>query len=176
VFVYGTKGTAEENQWALAKARYDAETFWFRGNGSPEVVPDTAFLAPKFQNRGVILYGNADSNSVWTQLLGTSPVQVRRGEITIGNKRLIGDGLTCVFVRPLQGSDSALVAAVSGTGIAGMRIANNLPYLQPMIGFPDVLVTDSKALELGIPGVKVAGFFGLDWSVDTGDFQFSEVP
>ena len=45
LFVYGTKGTPEENAWALAKARFDAETFWYRGNGSIDVVPDTEFAA-----------------------------------------------------------------------------------------------------------------------------------
>jgi hypothetical protein len=34
VFVYGTAGTPEENAWMLARARFDAETFWYRGNGS----------------------------------------------------------------------------------------------------------------------------------------------
>ena len=45
LFVYGTKGTPEENAWALVKARFDAETFWYRGNGSIDVVPDTEFAA-----------------------------------------------------------------------------------------------------------------------------------
>ena len=30
VFVYGTKGDTEQNTWAMAKARYDAEAFWYR--------------------------------------------------------------------------------------------------------------------------------------------------
>src|SRR5262249_52120809 len=47
LFVYGTKGTVEENAWALAKARCDAETFWYRGNGSIDVIADTAFDAAK---------------------------------------------------------------------------------------------------------------------------------
>src|SRR5262249_32906041 len=42
-FVYGTRGTPEENAWAAARARFDAETFWYRGNGSVDVLPDTAF-------------------------------------------------------------------------------------------------------------------------------------
>ena len=33
MFVYGTRGTPEENAWAFAKARFDAEAFWYRGNG-----------------------------------------------------------------------------------------------------------------------------------------------
>ena len=46
ILVVGTKGTPEENAWGLARARFDAETFWYRGNGSVDVVTDTAFLEP----------------------------------------------------------------------------------------------------------------------------------
>ncbi len=31
VFVYGTTGNAEENQWSVNKARFDAETWYYRG-------------------------------------------------------------------------------------------------------------------------------------------------
>ncbi|MFM8324622.1 MAG: prolyl oligopeptidase family serine peptidase, partial [Pirellulaceae bacterium] len=34
VLVYGTQGTEEENQAMLNRVRFDAETFWYRGNGS----------------------------------------------------------------------------------------------------------------------------------------------
>ncbi|MBC7770913.1 MAG: alpha/beta fold hydrolase, partial [Pyrinomonadaceae bacterium] len=43
VFVYGTTGSDAENTWAAAKARYDAENFWYRGNGSVDVISDTSF-------------------------------------------------------------------------------------------------------------------------------------
>ncbi len=41
--VYGTSGTEEENHWAISKVRYDAETFWYRGNGSIDIVADHEF-------------------------------------------------------------------------------------------------------------------------------------
>ena len=43
-----------------AKARYDAEGFWYRGNGSIEVVPAVEFDAAREHDRGVILYGNIE--------------------------------------------------------------------------------------------------------------------
>src|SRR5207244_9792421 len=51
VFVYGTKGSAEENAWAYAKARYDAETFWYRGNGAVDVIADKDFGPERFPDR-----------------------------------------------------------------------------------------------------------------------------
>ena len=43
VFVYGTVGDQHETAWALAKARFDAETFWYRGNAVVDVVSDAEF-------------------------------------------------------------------------------------------------------------------------------------
>jgi hypothetical protein len=171
-FVYGTGGTPEEAAWASAKARYDAETWWYRGNGSVDVVPDTAFDASKEPDRGVILYGNAETNLAWSSLLKDSPVRVSADSVVIGDRTLTGDGIACLFIRPRPGSATACVAAVSGTGIQGMRLTNTLPYLQPMVGFPDVFVVSSAALAKGQEGILAAGFFGADWGVPTGDFAW----
>jgi hypothetical protein len=53
-----------------------------------------------------------------------------------------------------------------------MRLTNTLPYLQPMVGFPDVFVVSSAALAKGQEGILDAGFFGADWGVPTGDFAW----
>jgi poly(3-hydroxybutyrate) depolymerase len=107
VLVYGTQGTAAENAWALAKARYDAETFWYRGNGSMEVVSDTEFLLLKDQDFNVILYGHAEGNAAWKALLADSPVQVKRGAVRLGEREIKGKDLGCLFVRPRPGSGRA---------------------------------------------------------------------
>jgi hypothetical protein len=54
-----------------------------------------------------------------------------------------------------------------------MRLANRLPYLSPGIGLPDCTVLDLGILTLGDPGVRVVGFFGLDWSVENGEFVWN---
>ena len=86
LFVYGTRGTLEENAWAFAKARFDAETFAYRGNGAVQVTPDTGFKSGETRERNVILYGNADTNGAWQALLGSSPVQVSRGKVRIARR------------------------------------------------------------------------------------------
>lgn len=172
VFVYGTKGTSEENAWAFQKARYDAELFWYRGNGSVDVVADAAFNASREKDRSVILYGNADTNRAWSGLLGDSPVQVKRGEVRIGSRTLAGSDMACLFLRPRAGSELASVGVVGWTGLAGGRTANGLNYLQPMLGFPDVFVASAEALTTGGAGVRAAGYFGEDWLVEGGEFAF----
>jgi dienelactone hydrolase len=172
--VYGTRGTAEENAWALAKARFDAETFWYRGNGSVDVLPDTAFDPSREPDRGVVLYGSRETNAAWEKLLGDSPVQVSRGRITVGERTFSGGDLSCLFLRPRPGSDVACVAVVAGTGLAGMRLTDRLPIFLSGAGFPDCLVLGSEVLEKGTVGILGAGLFGNDWSVKTGEFAWRE--
>jgi dipeptidyl aminopeptidase/acylaminoacyl peptidase len=172
IFVYGTRGTVEENAWALNKARFDAESFGYRGNGSVSVIPDTAFNPRSAPDRGVVLYGNADSNGAWPMLLADSPVQVRRGEIKVGSHSSTGDDQACLFLRPRPGSAVACVAVVSGNGLAGMRLTDRLPYFLGGVEYPDVTIIGPEMLKEGSKGVRVAGFFGLDWSVDRGEFAW----
>ncbi|HEY3267809.1 MAG TPA: prolyl oligopeptidase family serine peptidase [Armatimonadota bacterium] len=168
VFVYGTAGTKEENVWAFAKARFDAETFWYRGNGAIDVVPDSAFSTAAYRDRGVILYGNADTNAAWKALLSDSPIQVTRRGVSIGGRHIAGEDLACAFVRPRKDSSLACVAVVAPVGGAGRALADGMAYLQPMNGFPDAVVAS-----LG-KGVVAAGFFGNDWSLASGDFAWAE--
>ena len=174
-FVYGTHGSLDENAWAAGKARYDAETWAYRGNGSVDVLPDTRFDPKAEPDRGLVLYGNADTNLAWPALLGSSPVQVRRGSVTVGGKRFAQENLACLFLRPRPGSREACVAAVSGTGLEGLRLTERLPIFLSGAGFPDCTVLDSSELAVGEPGVRAAGFFGNDWGVESGEFVWNEI-
>ena len=172
VFVFGTGGDADENAWSFNKARFDAERFWYQGNGSVEVLADTECAAPVAGKRNVLLYGNASTNRLWKILLGDSPVQVRTSGIEVGGKRFTGGNLSCVFVRPGKESGSGTIGVVAGTGIIGMRATNKMPYLLPGIGFPDLLITRSSTLTRGEDGLVGTGLFGDDWSVEEGEFEW----
>jgi len=173
VFVYATDGNEEENAWALARARFDAETFAYRGNGSPEVLADVAFDPAQEPDRNVILYGNADCHTLWEDLLGgESPVQVKRGELRIGSRVVKEDDLACLFVRPRRGSAKSLIGVVSGTGLQGFRLTDRLPYFVSGVAYPDVTVIGPEMLEKGAVGVRAAGFFGEDWSVEQGEIAW----
>ncbi len=170
IFVFGTKGTADENAWAFDKARYDAEKLWYQGNGSIDVVRDVDFDPAADRDRNVVLYGNSASNAAWKALLSDSPVHVGAARVKIGDSAIPGRDLCCIFIRPRPGSATASVGAVSGTSAAGMRLANRLPYLSPGIGLPDCTVFDPRVLTHGDAGVLLTGFFGLDWGVESGEF------
>jgi dienelactone hydrolase len=177
ILVYGTKGTPEENAWSLARARFDAEVFWYRGNGSVDIVSDASFLEPgreqEFRDRNVILYGHAENNAAWPVLLGASPVQVRRGQVKLGSRTVSGDDLACLFVRPRPGNERASVAAVSGSGLTGLRLTERLPYFTSGVAYPDCFVLRAAALGESGPAPIAAGYFGADWDVESGEFAWA---
>jgi pimeloyl-ACP methyl ester carboxylesterase len=172
LLVYGTAGNPQENAWAFAKARYDAETFYYRGGGSLEVLPDARFDFNGETDRNVVLYGNADTNSAWPQLMSTSPVEIRRGHVRIGTRTETADNLAVVTVRPRPGSDTATVGVVAGTGLAGMRLTNRLRWFVSGIVYPDLMILEPKTLTEGTAGIRTWGFFGLDWRTETGEIAW----
>jgi len=189
MLVYGTHGTPEENQWAYAKARYDAEVFWYRGNGSVTMIPDSELESqyvietglnaqgqvvavppwvPRHAN--VILYGNQDTNAAWPVVLDTAcPIQVRRDSLKVGDRELKQDNLSCLFVYPMKNDRNASVGVIAGTGLIGCRLTDRLPYFVSGVGLPDWTVLSTDMLSEPNSGLIGAGFFGNDWSIDHGD-------
>ncbi len=176
LLVYGTIGTEEENAWSRSKARYDAETFYYRGNGSFDVVSDTEFkqMMERAERRNVVVYGNKDTNLAYQLEFFNSPVSVARGRVCIGEKTLKGDDLACLVIRPRKESTGAIVGVIGGTGLTGMRLTDRLPYFVSGVAYPDCTVLSPKMLDSGIEGVLAAGFFGTDWSIEQGEFAFRD--
>ena len=174
VFVYGTAGSLDENAWARSKARFDAEQWWYQGNGSIDIIADVDFRPSAYADRGVVLYGNSETNAAWPRLLRNSPVQVGPDAVTIGGRRLKGDDLACLFLRPRTDSDVACVAVVGGTGLKGMQLTNRLQYIFAGCNYPDCVVIGPEMLTDGTKGVRAAGVFGSDWTVESGSFAWSQ--
>jgi dienelactone hydrolase len=169
VFVYSTAGTKAENEWSYSKARYDAEVWYYRGNGAVDIIADRNFSPAAFADRGVIIYGNATTNTAWKKLLSNCPVTVQRGRITVGEKQYNGDNLGAYFMWPRADSQTASVAVISGTGLPGMQATEANQYFASGSGFPDYLVFTVDMLKDGGTGIKEAGFFGNDWKIATGE-------
>ncbi|MDR2679845.1 MAG: prolyl oligopeptidase family serine peptidase [Tannerella sp.] len=169
VFVYATGGNRQENEWYRNKARFDAETFYYRGNGSIDVIPDTEFSLSGYSNRNVVIYGNKNNNSAWPLLLKDCPVQVSRNEIKAGDTSFTGDDLGVYFVYPHPANDHALVGVIAGTGLPGMRATSPNNYISGITGFPDIMIYRADVLRDGLPAVEIAGFFNNDWTLTRED-------
>jgi len=173
ILVIGTKGTKEENRWALEKARFDTETMWYRGNASYEILFDKEFKPAKYPDRNIVLYGNSRTNSAWDKLLSNSPVQVSAGKVTIGDKTFTGNDIGSLFIRPRKDSDTACVAAISGTGIVGMR-ANDALRIFSRAFLPDFVVYNADVWKVADEAILATGIFANDWAIDPDDIAFGQ--
>ncbi|MDF2188109.1 prolyl oligopeptidase family serine peptidase [Paraflavitalea sp. CAU 1676] len=167
ILVYGTAGNAAENAWSLEKALFDAETWYYRGNGAVDIIADKDYSPGKYKDRGVILYGNKSTNSAWKVLLEDCPVQVDRNLVTAGAKRLPGDDHAAYIVWPIKNSNIASVAVIGGTGLKGMQAASANQYFAGASGFPDFMVFNLEMLHSGAGSLEIAGFYDHNWQIDT---------
>lgn len=173
VLVYGTTGTQEENEWSFAKARYDAETWWYRGNGHVTIVADYAYDPKNYRGSNVIAYGNEDSNAALKLLLADSALSVTRSAIRVDKKNMVGNDLSIMAILPIGDGNNSL-GVVGGTGISGMRSTDTMPYFVSGVHYPDVFVFNSQIHKIGSKAVQVAGVFGTDWSVTNGNFAWRD--
>lgn len=165
VFVYSTKGTAAENTWSYNKARYDAETWYYRGNGAVDIIADKEFSAEQYAGRNIIIYGNATTNSAYNLLLTDCPIRIERNKITAGTEVMQGDDLAAYFVWPQKNSAVNSVGVIAGTGLKGMNAANANQYFAGASGFPDFMIFSVDMLQSGTNEVKLAGFFDNNWKL-----------
>ena len=172
VFVYASNGNTDENKWYYNKARLDAQTFYYRANGSVEIVKDSDFDLKKYPNRNIVIYGNKDNNSAWKKLLKNAAVQVRNNYVSIGDKVFKGSQWGMYFIVPRPDSDTASVGVVTASGTKGMKAIYSNHYLLNGTTYPDLQLFSDGILEYGTAAVKCAGFFGNDWSIENGDFEW----
>lgn len=140
-FVYGTKGTLEQNKWMYAKARFDAEQLWYRGNGGAELLSDDEALSAK--GRNLVVYGNSRINKAWEQFVGKGPLDPDTNQ-----------GL--LMIRPEGGR---FIACVGGEGMAGLRSTERLPYFVSGVGYPDWTVFSKDIAAKGNDGVLGVGYW-----------------
>jgi predicted esterase len=168
VFIYGTNGTQAENETNYQKTVLDAESWYYRGNGAVDIVADKDFTPSVYADRGVIIFGNATTNSAWKMLLANSPLQVQRGSLKIGDEEFKGDDLSVYFTYPRPDSRVASVSVIAGTGVLGMKATLGNQYFAGGSGFPDYMIFGADMLKDGVKSIKMTGFFDNNW-------QFSKI-
>ncbi len=163
--VFGTGGTPEEAAWSRAKARFDAEQWWYRGNGHARVLSDQELLDHLARQPvegvtigNVVLYGNTTTNAAARVLLKDAKVSVADGRIVATDRTIEGDDLGVLLLHRTRHADrSMLVGLVGGTGVRGMRSTDRIPYFLSGVGIPDVLVVRSSIWTTGPEDVLMAG-------------------
>ena len=163
MLVYGTNCDEKLMRANWAKARFDAEEFWSVADGRARVVADKALTPEHLRTFNVILYGNADTNSAWAQLLPDCPVRIRSGSVQIGDDSWDGDNLVARFIRPLPGVNNGLVAVVGTSGLDAARLVQPVPVMTDCDGMSDWTLISSTTTDGD--GVLASGGFDRDWNL-----------
>jgi poly(3-hydroxybutyrate) depolymerase len=176
VFVVGTSGTEAENAWAFAKARYDAEQWYVRGNGAVDIVPDRLLSYSNTRQRNIVLYGHGAMNSAYSRLVGHAPIRVWRSNVRVGTKQFSSEDLAVLFVYPKRENPTSMVAVVAGSGMVGMRLTDRLPYFISGVAYPDWTVLEPEAIRQGPRAIVGTGFFDARWQLKPNDLAWSKGP
>lgn len=173
LFVVATGGTAEEKEAVMNKAVYDAETWYYRGNGAVDLITDKEYAAAKYAGRNVILFGNANTNAAWKSLLGDCPIQVSNNELKAGDTKWNGNDLAAYFIWP-QKDPNLLVGVVAATGVPGMKAAFANQYFAGGSGFPDFMIFNSDMLKGDEKAIKLTGFFNHQWKLSLAEYVLQQ--
>lgn len=162
LLVYATRGTPEENAQSYAKARYDSEQWWYRGNGFAQAIADVDVVRST-PTCNLILYGNADINAAWSLVDSGSPqgtLTVRRGVVQHADRTLHGNDLGVLAVlprKPVEGSGERFeIGIVAGTGVVGARALDRLPYFLAGVGVPERTIVRAAIWSRGMSAVEFA--------------------
>ncbi|RXK59738.1 alpha/beta hydrolase [Lacibacter luteus] len=169
LFVVATGGSREEKEVVMNKAVYDAETWYYRGNGAVDIITDKEYTAEKYKGRNVILYGNANTNSAWKILLNDCPIQVSNNEVKAGDAKWNGNDLAAYFIWP-QKDSKLLVGIVAASGVTGMKAAYANQYFAGGSGFPDFMIFNNDMLKGDDKAIKLAGFFDNQWELTSTEY------
>jgi hypothetical protein len=170
VFVYGTHGSPQANRWSFEKARFDAETFYYRGNGSVDVVSDDAYLRGAFKGRNALFFGNESVNAAWKTVEAADEIHIDADGARLGTAWSLSGSAACLFTRPGANDSFCMNAFVGGSDVRAMRAADRLPYFVSGTAYPDAMFCSPDVWQSGADAILAAGFFGSDWSTAAGDW------
>jgi len=110
-----------------------------------------------------VLYGNADTNSAFARVLDLTDIDLRRDFVRIGDKRLGGESLALLAVRPRKDSSIASVAIIGGTGLIGCRTTDFRSCFSSGAGYPRLDSSGCQQFAKGRRRFRGAGFLKPDW-------------
>ncbi|HYF13829.1 MAG TPA: prolyl oligopeptidase family serine peptidase [Phycisphaerales bacterium] len=168
LLVCGTVGTPQENAWALAKARFDAEQWWYRGNGYAEIVTDTSLTNRDIINRNVVFYGKWDTEHVRT--IADRPVNLetdhraRHVGFMLDAPLPTGDAATLALIGPDDPlAHTHLAAFMTGGSLRAMRALDRVPIFSSGAFIPERFVFTPEIWTKGKEAVTEQSGKAEDW-------------
>ncbi len=133
VFVYATG----DDGWAAARAKFDAEQLWYRGNATIDVLSDTDFdpADERWTSRNVVLYGNAETHGDWTALVGDRIV-VNANGVMIEDEQFAASDLVLLAAIAHPSNATGVIGIIAPTSPAAARASDGLPLFVSGVHYP----------------------------------------
>lgn len=163
IFVVGTQDQ-ERNSAALNtavenSAKALARDWMLRANGIVRIKKDSEVSDSDIANYNLILFGNAQNNSLIAKINDSLPVRFSRSAISVGQREFKGGEVGMIEVMPNPLNRSKYVVVVGGHSQKSFAIAARLQFAD----LPDYVVFDRDTLS-GRKTVYVSGgYFDKCW-------------
>jgi len=179
LLVYGTTGDSITTENNFHQARVQSYTWWIRANGFVEIIPDTEVTTGHIKNYNLILFGNAETNSIIKTINKKLPIHFNEDYKSLGEHiKDVSQYENCLFIGkdPVEQKDLCLieiypnplnpdkfVLLYSPTTKKAGRYIGLFSTLYSGAGLPDFIIWDKSAYYYGWGGVVVTGFFDKNW-------------
>ncbi len=160
--VYGTNNP-EITEHLRHAAVQEAMRWWLIGNGTTEVLPDTA---PVPLNRNLIVLGNEGENKFTARIARSLPVKIKSGLLYFPAPAFKDESLAVILTYPNPLNPEHLLLLRMGTDPNTTRFSLFYNIIGSGTGIPDFMVVDRRVRRYGWTGVRAAGFFNPDWRFD----------
>ena len=156
VIVYPTGDSTTTDEY-LDLARFYQWTWYYRGNGIVQILPDTLVTAKILQTKNLILFGDMENNSVLKRYSSKLPISLKDGILKFGNKKYSKAYAKYVYPGPTNKDGLWQV------NLGPPWMLHAFPVIYSGNGLPDFIVYTETANELGWGGILEAGFFDNNW-------------
>lgn len=166
LFVVGSKGSDNKsivlNKSAERAAEMLVREWMMRANGIAEIKRDVDVKAEDKRTHNLILFGNAETNAIISEINDKLPIRFDDANIIVGGQKIVGEDLGVIQIvpNPLQTNRYAVV--VGGTTPKSFETASRLNFNE----LPDFVIFDKRTLAGEKQDFVGGGFFNKFWELD----------
>ena len=160
--------------WAYNKARFDAETWWYRGNSALNLMSDVEVKRQQSDLKNVVIYGNPATNSYLKEIapkVRNLPFASNGLDISVGDKKLKED---CGLLWGGVSQTGYRIGIIGGNSSLGCRTTERVPVFLSGVHFPDFYAVTNEMYLRASKGVAAAGFYDPNWEFKPDRFAFRD--
>jgi hypothetical protein len=163
LFVFGSQGAGEEaarmNEASHRAAQALARDWMYRCNGIVRIKSDSEVTPDDIASLNLILFGNAATNSMISEINDALPIGFIPKGIRVGRRKFVADDTGMIMISPNPLNQSKYVLIVGGTTPRSLEIAGRLR----LADLPDYVIFDWSTLRGTSVDFVDGGYFDKYW-------------